>query len=148
MLRYVRFVYVGLAWLFVAAIVIQVFLIGLGLFGDPEYRKTHAGVGLLLFVPALALLIFAIVARPGRRSVGLVVLLFVLYIVQASLPSAQNDYPAIAALHPVNAMLMFLLAVSIARAATALVREPGFLRAVPAATTASRGTRSAPTERP
>jgi hypothetical protein len=144
MLRYVRFVYVGLSWLFVAAIVIQVFLIGLGLFGDPEYRKTHAGVGLLMFVPALALLIFAIVARPGRRSVGLVSLLFVLYIVQTSLPSAHNDYPAIAALHPVNAMLMFLLAVSIARAATALVREPASL---PAATTLARPAKGARTER-
>jgi uncharacterized membrane protein YoaK (UPF0700 family) len=124
MIRYARLVYAGLAWLFVAAIVFQVFLIGLALFGDPEYRHTHAGVGFLIFFVVLALLIAAIVARPGRRDIGLVALLLVLYIVQISLPGARADYPAIAALHPVNALLMFGLGIQLARRATVLARYP------------------------
>jgi hypothetical protein len=135
-IRYARLAYAGLAWLFVAAVVIQVFLIGLGLFGDPAYRAAHiefgyTGVGLAAF----ALLISAFVARPGRRAVGQAIGLFVLYIIQTLLPSARQAYPAIAALHPVNALLMFGLAINIARSATALVRqsgEPG-VQAVPAA---------------
>jgi uncharacterized protein DUF6220 len=123
MIRYARLVYAGLAWLFVAAIVFQVFLIGLALFDEPSYRQTHAGVGFLIFFVVLALLIAALVARPGRRDVGLVALLVVLYVVQVSLPGFRTDYPAIAALHPVNALLMFGVGVYVARSATVLVRS-------------------------
>jgi hypothetical protein len=121
--RYARLAFAGLAWLFVATIVVQVFLIGLGLFGDVAYRQTHIEFGYTwVGLAAVALLISGLVARPGRRTVGLVVALFVLYIVQTALPSARQAYPAIAALHPVNALLMFGLAVNVARSATALAR--------------------------
>lgn len=122
MTRYARLAFAGLAWLFVVAIVIQVFLIGLGLFGDAAYRKTHIEFGYLIGLFALVLLISAVVARPGRRQIGLVVGVFVLYIVQTSLPAARQAYPAIAALHPVGALLMFGLAINVARSATALAR--------------------------
>jgi len=123
MIRYARWIFATLAWVFVAAIVFQVFLIGLGLFSDPSYQQTHrdfgfTGVGLA----SLALLISAIVARPGRRLLGLVVLLFVLYIVQSSLPGMKTSYPVVAALHPVNALLLFGIAFYVARVATVLAR--------------------------
>jgi len=126
MTRYARIAFAGLAWLFVAAIVIQVFLIGLGLFGDVAYRQTHIEFGYSwMGLAALALLISGLVARPGRRTVGLVVAVFVLYIVQTVLPSAKQSYPAIAALHPVNALLIFGLALYVARSAMALARLGG-----------------------
>jgi hypothetical protein len=136
MTRYARIAFAGLAWLFVAAVVIQVFLIGLGLFGDVAYRQTHIEFGYTwVGLAAFALLISAVVARPGRRTVGLVIGLFVLYIVQTLLPSARQAYPAIAALHPVNALLIFGLALYVARSAMALARLGGQSEAqvVPAA---------------
>jgi hypothetical protein len=127
--RYARLAFAGLAWLFVATIVVQVFLIGLGLFGDVAYRQTHIEFGYTwVGLAAFALLISSLVARPGRRTVGLVVALFVLYIVQTALPSARQAYPAIAALHPVNALLMFGLAVNVARMATSLARSNADVR--------------------
>lgn len=129
MTRYARLAFAGLAWLFVATIVVQVFLIGLGLFGDVAYRQTHIEFGYTwVGLAAFALLISSLVARPGRRTVGLVVALFVLYIVQTALPSARQAYPAIAALHPVNALLMFGLAVNVARMATSLARSNADVR--------------------
>jgi hypothetical protein len=126
MTRYARIAFAGLAWLFVAAVVIQVFLIGLGLFGDVAYRQTHIEFGYSwVGLAAFALLISGLVARPGRPTVGLVVAVFVLYIVQTVLPSARQAYPAIAALHPVNALLIFGLALYVARSAMALARLGG-----------------------
>lgn len=138
MTRYARLAFAGLAWLFVAMIVIQVFLIGLGLFGDPSYRAMHIEFGYTwVGLAALALLVSGLLARPGRRTVGLVVAVFVLYIVQTLLPSARQSYPAIAALHPVNALLLFGLALYLARSAMALARvsdasqEPVAAKATP-----------------
>ena len=137
MARYARIAFAGLAWLFVAAIVIQVFLIGLGLFGDVSYRQTHIEFGYTwVGLAAFALLISGLVARPGRRTVGLVVAVFVLYIVQTLLPLARQTYPAIAALHAVNALVIFGLALYVARSAMVLARLGGEARA-PVAPSAS-----------
>jgi hypothetical protein len=125
-IRYARLAFAGVAWLFLAAILVQVFLIGLGLFGDPAYRATHREFGYTwVGIAALALLISGLIARPGRRMVGLTVGLFVLYVVQTMLPGARQAYPAIAALHPVNALLLFGMSTNLARSATALARLGG-----------------------
>jgi cytochrome b561 len=123
MARYLTIAYAVFAWLFVATLVIQVFLIGLGLFDDPAYRETHREFGFTwVGLSALLLLIFGIVARPGRREVGLVVGVFVLYIVQTSLPGLRDSYPVVAALHPVVALGLFVMVIQIARLATARAR--------------------------
>ena len=125
MARYLNIAFAVVAWIFVATIVIQVFLIGLALFDDPAFQETHRDFGYTgVGIAAIALLIVALVARPGRRLLGAVVVLFVLYIVQTSLPEFRDLYPAIAALHPVVALGIFVLALQIARMATALAREP------------------------
>src|SRR5688572_26934693 len=62
-----RLLYVVLAWLFVAGLVFQVFLIGLGLFGDPAYRAAHAGFGWLLHLWPLLVVVFAALSRAGSR---------------------------------------------------------------------------------
>ena len=54
----------------------------------------------------------------------MVVGLFVLYIVQTSLPEFRDSYPAVAALHPVLALGIFVLSIQIARMATAARSEP------------------------
>ena len=44
-------------------------------------------------------------------------LLLVLYVVQTTLPQAKATFPAIAALHPVNALALLALGVILARRA-------------------------------
>jgi uncharacterized protein DUF6220 len=119
MARYLSVAYAIVAWLFVAALIVQVFLIGLALFDDESFRETHRQFGFTVVgLAALLLLIVGILARPGRREVGLVVGIFVLYIVQTSLPGFQSSAPVVAALHPVFALGLFAMGIQAARLAT------------------------------
>ena len=133
MTRYARYAHAILAWLFVGTILLQVFFAGMFIFGQEDFRKTHIGFGYsIVGLAALLLLISAALARAGRRQVGMAALVFVLYMIQTSLPEAKASYPVIAALHPVNALLLFGLGVVVARQATALAREtPAAAESVP-----------------
>ena len=106
-------VHAAVAVLFVVMILIQVFLAGAALsnlggsgdFGSHiEFGYTWVGLA------ALALLVTALVARRPRRDVGISVGILVLYVVQTLLPAAKTSLPFVAALHPVNALLLFGLA--------------------------------------
>lgn len=118
-----RTVFAVVAWLFVATVTLQVFFAGLGLFGTGG-MELHMGFGYLIPLLALAVPIAALAARAGARtswlSGGLVLLTFV----QTTLPYFRDFQPAIAALHPVNALLIFWVGLMIARRATALARAP------------------------
>ena len=120
-----RYGYAIAAWLFVGAIVVQVFLAGqaiLNLGGSGTFAS-HIEFGYTVMgILALIVLISAIAARPGRREIGIVLGLVILYAVQTSLPYARESMPAVAALHPVNALFLFGLALWIARRATSLAR--------------------------
>ena len=123
MARYLTIAYAVVAYLFVAALIVQVFLIGLALFDDPSFRETHRSFGFTVVgLAALLLLIVGILARPGRREVGLLVGIFILYIVQTSLPGLQSSYPIVAALHPVLALGLFAMGLQVARLALGRVR--------------------------
>ena len=123
MARYLTIAYAVFAWIFLATLVVQVFLIGLALFDDESFRETHRQFGFeWVGLSALLLLVFGLLARPGRREVGLVVGVFVLYIIQTSLPGLRDSYPVVAALHPVVALGLFAMAIQIARLATARAR--------------------------
>jgi hypothetical protein len=101
------------AVVFVAAIVVQVFLAGAAIanLGGSGNFSTHIEFGYTeLGILALVLLATALIARRPRREVGIVVLLVVLYVVQTVLPSFKGSTPALAALHPVNALLLFAVA--------------------------------------
>jgi Family of unknown function (DUF6220) len=117
-----RTVFAGLAWLFVALIVLQVFWAGMGLFRATD-MSLHRDFGYTISLVPVLMTLAAAVGRAGRLtllSAGLLVLAFV----QTSLPLARDDVPVLAALHPVNALLLFWLALTIARRATALARGP------------------------
>jgi uncharacterized protein DUF6220 len=123
MARYLTVVYAVFAWIFLATLVVQVFLIGLALFDDESFRATHASFGFTwVGLAALLLLIFGLLARPGRREVGLLVGVFVLYIIQTSLPGLRDSYPVVAALHPVVALGLFAMGIQIARLSTTRAR--------------------------
>jgi uncharacterized membrane protein YhaH (DUF805 family) len=111
-------VHAAVAGLFVVAIVVQVFLAGSALanLGGSGNFSTHMEFGYTwIGIVALALLVTALVARRPRRDVGIVAAIFVLYVVQTMLPGARTSAPWIAALHPVNALFLFALAVWYAR---------------------------------
>lgn len=113
-----RQVHAIVAWVFVASLVIQVFLAGLAipqLGGDGSFA-THRDFGYLIGLITLVLVLVAVSAGAGRRRIGQAVGLLVLYVIQSSLPYMDPGLPAAAALHPVNALVMFGLGVGYARA--------------------------------
>ena len=114
MVRGFRLLYLVLAWVFLAAVVFQVFLIGLGLFGDPTFRATHAGFGWLLHLSPLLVLLFAALSRAGRSHWQWALLLAVVVFLVPIFVGLRATSPALAALHPVSAVLAFAIAVVVA----------------------------------
>jgi Family of unknown function (DUF6220) len=108
------------AWaaiLWVAAIVIQVILAGqaLGNLGGSGNFATHVDFGYWMGGVQLIALILAFPAGTSRRDKAISAGLLVLYIVQTLLPPLRTSLPVVAALHPLNAMILFALSVWYAR---------------------------------
>ena len=122
MVRSARYVYLALAWAFVAGVVLQVFFIGLGLFAGSEFREVHAYLGwTILHLSPLIILVAAPLARAGRtRTLQAAALAVTVWFVPI-LAVLRADVPVVAALHPVAALLAFWLAIVVARGATSLV---------------------------
>jgi hypothetical protein len=112
-----RQVHAWVAWAFVAAIVIQVFLAGLAIpqLGGNGNFETHQGFGYAIGLVALALVLAAVAARAGRTRILQALGLLVLYVVQTILPNLDPGLSIAAALHPLNAMILFGLSVWYAR---------------------------------
>jgi hypothetical protein len=120
----VRVGFVVCAWLFVACLLVQVFLVGLDIFADlggSIHRDFAYVYGWL--APVLVLLSRAQGVPREARSVTL--LLLVLFAVQTVLPSLKEEFPILAAIHTVNAMAIFVVAITVARRASAgITRRP------------------------
>jgi hypothetical protein len=118
-----RYVLLGYAWLFLAAIVTQVYLAGLMVFGQEDGKSLHQGTGYMLATAGLLFLVLPALARAGTRTVVLGVVLSVITFFQPTITFAREESPFIAALHPVNALLIFTLSVLVVPRATKLVSE-------------------------
>ena len=108
-----RTLHAAMAAVFTTSLVVQVFLAGLAipqLGGDGSFA-THRDFGYLIGLITLLVLITAVIARMGRRRIAQSAGFLVLYVVQSSLPYMDPGLPAAAALHPVNALVMFVLAI-------------------------------------
>jgi hypothetical protein len=106
------------AIVYVAAIVVQVFLAGAAManLGGSGNFTTHVEFGYTwLGIASLVLVVTALAARRPRRDVGIALGILVLYVIQTLLPTFRTSSPALAALHPVNALLLFGLAAWYAR---------------------------------
>jgi hypothetical protein len=112
-----RTIYAALAWLFVAGLVVQVFLAGRGVFESPVEFETHRTWGFLLELFPIVLLIVGLVAGVGRRLAVFAIGAFVLFILQSVFVALRESSPILAALHPVNGFLILLIAIEIAREA-------------------------------
>ena len=119
-----RYLFAAVAVLFVVGVVVQVFLAGVGLFGAGDMAG-HVDFGYLLSAVPLLPLVLAWPARAGRRTAALCAGLLVATQIQTFLPLLRDDAPLVAALHPVNALLMFGLGLMVARRGLALARMSG-----------------------
>lgn len=109
--------------LFAVAVVVQIFLAGLGAFGDEVAiastdLEPHRILGYLLTVPlALVLLVLALVACPGRRIEPMTAGLVVLGLVELQLGRSGADLPLLGGLHALLAFLLLGLAGSLVKLA-------------------------------
>ena len=112
--RLARIFYAGLSSVFVACVLVQVFFAGVGAFGaNWSWHLTF--VHLLELLP----LLMTPVAFFGRLPYGLRLLpLGLLVLTGAQYAFANSTVPA-AALHPVNALLIFWVSLHVARRAWA-----------------------------
>lgn len=106
--------YLWSARLFLASVVVQVFLIGLYLFagGNLDWHRFFAAVPTIL---SLVVLVAAFGARLPTYSKRWSGALFVATFIQGGLPSLKGIVPLVAALHPVNALLMLWLGIVVMR---------------------------------
>ena len=109
-------VLVVLAWLFVTCLVVQFFLVGLEIFdalGESDLHRDFAYTYGWL-TPIMVLL--AAVANAPPRARVLSVALLVAFAIQTYLPLLADRAPMVAAVHPVTALVVVLVAVLLARA--------------------------------
>jgi hypothetical protein len=102
-----RVILFGLATIYLAGVIVQFFLAGLGTFGATTFDP-HRAVGLGLGIVSLIMVVLAFVGKVPRSLVALTFTLFGLNVVQLVL--AQIDIEEIAALHVVNALAVVYVA--------------------------------------
>lgn len=113
---FARQVHAAVAWLLVGSIVVQVWLAGAAIpqLGGTGSFATHRDFGYTIGLVALVLLLTALLAGLGRRRVLQSAGILGLYVIQSSLPYMGLN--AVEALHPVNAVVMFVASLVYARA--------------------------------
>jgi hypothetical protein len=121
--RYFRWIYFGWLAFTVAAIVLQFYLAGYGVFGFNGVNGfgAHFLVGDLIGLASIVGIGLAFAAREPWRTTGLNGLFFVLMIIQVIL--AHTGVQVISALHVVNGVLIFGLVGYLTRLAYAYAKE-------------------------
>ncbi len=119
MTRWARTTYTISAGLFVTGIVLQVFTAGMGVLVHPRYFGLHIAFGHAVQWLTVVLLVTSVIGRFPRRFQWLNVLLLGLFALQYLFLGtfAAWGIPAVRALHAVNALALFWLAVHLTRSA-------------------------------
>jgi hypothetical protein len=112
LLRWARIGFVASAWLYALSVLVQVFLAGVSLFGEPQYWADHRSLGASVGVFPLLMALAALLGRLGWPAVVISVALILLHGLQFPFANAGSAF--VAAFHPVNALVMFVLALWIA----------------------------------
>ena len=107
----------AVAFFFAACLLVQVFLAGMGVFDGPERFEAHRNFGYTIGVLTLVMVVIAVAGRVGRVLIGLSVLTLVQFSLQSVFILFREDQPAIAALHPVNGVLLLVVTLAIGRLA-------------------------------
>jgi Family of unknown function (DUF6220) len=109
--RAMRWTYVVSAWIILAAVIVQFFLAGLGVFGGTGGFQAHVTLGYSLLFVTLIGLVLAFAARLPWSTIGLTALLPVLVVLQSVFIEIWHaGLPDVAALHVVNGLAIFSLA--------------------------------------
>jgi hypothetical protein len=123
-----RRLYVGFAALFAFGVLAQAFFAGAMLLSSTDWRPWHIGIGHLLSSPIplfpLLLIILSFVGRLPRADKWLAFVLFVLAMVQPVMIYLRGPLPLLSALHPANALLLFVLPLWMIARARQAMREP------------------------
>lgn len=122
--RWARIGFALLAWLFVALVVVQVYLAGTAVeqLGGTKDFSTHQAMGFVLMIIALVQLVLSFAGRLTVRMIGASALILVLMIVQSIL--VRMVPPNLEALHPVNGFLVAVLGLWIAWRGLSFIRAP------------------------
>jgi len=119
-----RVAYAVFAWVFVAGVLVQVFLAGMVVVARQMGWDNHIGLGHTLSLPLIVMLITAYLGRLPGSMKRLTWLLFGVYVLQADiLIFLRVSVPILSALHPVLALVDFALGLILAQQAVALVRS-------------------------
>jgi ABC-type polysaccharide/polyol phosphate export permease len=102
------------ARLFLAGLLLQFYLASTPLFGAGSFQA-HRMLGAALTALVILFPLLALVGRLGRQLIGLSTLLLVLALVQMLLPSLRGAAPWIAALHPLNGLVLMGISARIGR---------------------------------
>lgn len=108
------------AWLFVVGLLYQVYLAGMGVFAGSF--ESHVGWGYLMGLVPIVLFVVGLIGRVGRRDIVLTVVLFLQGILQTVFILQRQTNPAIAAMHPVNGVLMLIIGLYLSVDAWRMVR--------------------------
>lgn len=106
----------GFAVLTLVGIAGQFVLAGMSIFGVADGWGLHKLLGGLLALPVIGMLCLALTAHalhPFRRDAAI---LMVVYLLQVLLAALRGDIPAVASLHPLNALVFADVAMGIAKA--------------------------------
>jgi Mn2+/Fe2+ NRAMP family transporter len=120
--RRVDQVYAYLSGLFVLAILVQVFLAGVGVFGDHAAKVAnassfdpHRALGTVLGIVAVVLFLVALAARESRRTVVGALLLAVLTLAaQPALANSGDSNKWVGGFHAFDGMLILLISLWLA----------------------------------
>lgn len=129
-----------LAWLYLAALGIQVFFAGLAIFADASTIELHRSMAHVIGLTHGLLFVAALVGRvPVLRAIGVI---FGLLVLQGMLVHVGQWFGlwTIAAFHPVNALVLTYAVYLLAKRSTAFWNEPA---PQPAAAAASMDVASA-----
>jgi hypothetical protein len=125
-IRGIQYLYVGVAWLFVLAIGVQVYFAGLSIFINSSWIQVHSGLGWILAQTMIVMIVLVLLGRFPRNIILLYILLIVDVIIQVGLVSFFYAFhiKGLAAFHPLNALALFLIAILLAYRSLQWVRSP------------------------
>ena len=117
------------AWGYVAALGVQVFFAGMFVFAGAHNIELHKTFAHVVGLLTLLLVLAAFVGRVGRTDKRLTLAVVGLLLVQGGLVHVHQFFnmPLVAALHPVNALVLTWTSVTLARRAGAYwlpIRRP------------------------
>jgi hypothetical protein len=124
MKRGFRIAHLVVGSLVLAGIIAQPFLIGLFFFGAVRNPDLHTAVGYSLFEFGIPLLLItALLARLPKQELLFTLLLMVDIFVQILLVNLRDVSSVLAALHPLNAFALLLIAITVVRRDRALLLQ-------------------------